>query len=742
MATYKATAFLGLDYVRRFTAAYCEGTPLGQFRREALCEDVQFPAVLVAPRSSDLLAGKRIYPEVGYSLQYGGLGYYLNCAAWDAVASAAVDDPERNAWRELRAFWEKENTTTHCVAEFDRIDPEIRRRLPVIYTGLEDLNLPAYPLFRVAGLQLDYEKLVRLGLPGLEARIAPLVAGAADETAREFSESALASVRRVRRCAEHYRGQAEALGATAMQAALAGICDHAPRTFHEALQLVLLVSTLTGAVNFSRLDVVLGPLLCRDLDTGAATWADALRLMRNFYTIIEEEIVHFDGRIIVGGLGRDDEAAADRFALLAMETTESLSLPMPQLTLRFHARQNPVLLEKAYDVIGQGKTFPMLYNDEVNVPAVGNAFGVDRATALQYLPFSCGEYVIDHQSCGTPNAIINLPRCLESALNNGRCLHTGEVIGPDFGGLTAYPDFDALWAAYTRTVEYFLGPLARAQDSIYRTTGRECPFSLVSLLYDDCLDRGRPLFDGGVRFLGGTNETYGNTNVADSLTAIARLVYRERLCAAGELLDALRHDWQDSGALRRHFREAPKFGNDDHEPDAMVCRVHDHVCRATSAAAAGTRLHHFLVVVINNNHNTLWGKWTSALPDGRGHGDPLAPGNAPGAGCDRNGLTAVLNSQAKPDSAIHAGAVQNVRIGAALPRRDRLLYRALFNAYFAQGGAQAMVTVTDRRDLLDALEHPENHGNLLVRVGGFSARFIDLDRDTQREILSRMEHDA
>lgn len=738
MSTHITAATLGLDYVKRFTAAYREGTVLGACRREMLCEDVQFPAVLVTPRATDLLAGKRIYPEIGYSVQYGGLGYYADFTRWPE------EDP---AWQDLRNFWELEDTTTRAVRD---LDPEVRARLPHSFSdNAGHLIHPAYALYRMAGLQLDYGKLISHGIPGLENLLETLLNGARDPAAADFYQCALASIHRLRRCAEHYLDDAVGLEmsypagpGSAMKKSLAGLLDHAPETFHEGLQLILLVSTLTGTINFGRLDTVLGPLLCEELDRGSLTHADALALMQNFFVILEEEILHFDARIIVGGMGRNNEEAADRFALLAMETTESLSLPMPQLTLRFHAGQNPALLEKAYDVIAKGKTFPMLYNDDVNVPAVEKAFRVDEETARQYLPFGCGETMINHQSCGTPNAIINLQLCLESAINHGRSLETDRVIGPDFGDLHDHTTFDELWNAYARTVKYYLEVLAKAQDSIYRSIGRECPFSLVSVLYDDCLARGRPIFDGGIRYLGGTNETYGNNNVADSLTAIRKHLYTDHTCSASELLTALRENWSGHDLLRRRFKEAPKFGNDDDVADAMVCRVHDHVCQQTSAAATSTALHHFLVVVINNNHNTIWGRCTSASADGRRHGEPLAPGNAPGAGCDRNGLTALLNSQAKPDPTILAGMVQNVKLSPSFPDHHRRLYHALFNTYFSNGGSQTMISVTSRDDLLDALEHPENHASLLVRVGGFSARFIDLDTATKQEILSRTEHAA
>lgn len=748
MATIRPIETLGLDYVRRFTEAYrLKGNRDNEFHREIRCEDVQFPAVLVSPRPSDLLAGKRLYPEVGYSIQCGGLGYYANFNAWDLSIQGSNPSSEGLAeWNQLRTFWEYENTTARCYRAFSS---EMHKRLPGIYDGGANLPKAAYPLFRMSGLQLDYGKLVENGISGLRTLLETRRNVAGDEETEDFLDAALASISRLQYCAEHYLLEVKQLqkenstdNLKALHSALSGLIDHTPKTFHEALQLILLVSTITGTINFGRLDVVLGPYLCRDLDTGVLTWNCAINLMQNFYVILEEEILHFDARIIVGGLGRKNEVEANRFALLAMETTQSLSLPMPQLTLRFHVGQDPALLEKAYDVVGQGKTFPIFYNDTVNVPAVETAFNLDRETAEQYLPFGCGEYMIDHQSCGTPNAIINLQRCLESAINHGQCIRTDEIIGPDYGGLETYADFEALWLAYTRTVDYFLEPLAKAQDSIYRTTGSECPYSLVSILYDDCIERGRPIFNGGIRFLGGTNETYGNNNAADSLTAILTLIYENKSCTAEALVTALKDNWKGHEFLYKKAKSAPKFGNDSSKADSMVERVHEHICKATSALSSGTNLHHFLVVIINNNHNTLWGKQTSASPDGRHHGEPLAPGNAPGAGCDQSGLTAVLNSQLKPDPTLHAGMVQNMKLSSSFPTKYPPLYRILFNTYFQRGGTQAMITVTNREDLLAALKHPEKYSNLLVRVGGFSARFIDLDTATQQEIIMRTEHAA
>lgn len=131
------------------------------------------------------------------------------------------------------------------------------------------------------------------------------------------------------------------------------------------------------------------------------------------------------------------------------------------------------------------------------------------------------------------------------------------------------------------------------------------------------------------------------------------------------------------------------------------------------------------------------GMQTPASPDGRKAFTYMNPGNNPVGGADKNGVTAFLNSLLKPDPSIHAGAVQNMKFSKELFSKNRPMLEALLRTYFEKGGAQAMLTVVSRGDLEDAILHPENYQNLIVRVGGFSERFVNLPPETQREILSR-----
>lgn len=129
--------------------------------------------------------------------------------------------------------------------------------------------------------------------------------------------------------------------------------------------------------------------------------------------------------------------------------------------------------------------------------------------------------------------------------------------------------------------------------------------------------------------------------------------------------------------------------------------------------------------------------WTSASADGRLSGQPMANGNNPSGGNDKNGITAFLNSLLKPSPYIHAGAVQNMKFSREMFLEKKEILTSLLRTYFENGGAQAMITVTDKNELENAMAEPEKYSHVFVRVGGFSARFTDLSRDVQLEILNR-----
>jgi pyruvate-formate lyase len=729
----------------RFTAVYRRHQRDPAAIREAYCLRAQLPETLCPIEPGDLLAG-RVRPHlVGFTPDEWGntaFGYYHLPAAIDAALERhPVTAARARLVRRMRVFWDAESTAAKLRAAYP---PGLSRWIP----SDEWMTQPgvAFPLYRITGATVDYAKLVRLGLPGVRAEVERRRAERGDP--ERLFQAMLMALDTLADVCRHYEAQARRLAVSApdparrselerMAAALGAIVERPPAGLHEAAQLMWLFALVGDLRNHGRMDVYLGGPLTADLDAGRLTEDEALRLVQSLWRLMAARRTRVHNRVVVGGVGRRDPAAADRFARLAIEASRTVLEPEPQLSLRIGPGQDPALWAAGLDAIGEGRTFPMLYNDSVNVPAVMHALAVGREDAEQYVPFGCGELIVEHRGLGTPSGVLNLCKALEVTLRDGVDPVSGHRIGLALGRLRDFATFDDLWTAYTRQVEHFVHVAADQAALEYQVAGEEFAGLFMSMLYDDCLERGRSALAGGARYLGATLETYGNTNTADSLTAVRRLVFEHDRIPREHLLAALDADFQGYDRELRLLGDAPKYGNDDADADAMLVRVHDHVCRVGGDQAARVGLHSYRVVVINNSANTLMGHSTAASADGRRAFTPMNNGNAPSSGNDRLGPTALLNSLAKPDPAVHAGTVQNISLSRELFTTRRAEVEALVRGYFDQGGTQAMITVVSRGDLEHAMRDPDGYRHLFVRVGGFSARFVDLSRDVQLEILER-----
>ncbi len=713
-----ATARAALDYAQKFTQCYQETEDRHPALREAELLGLQARHIFQPIQEGDRFAGRVQYGLVGLSPEPCGLGYYCRPDALKACADVIdAADPGAGAAgivKNLVDFW-KTRTTEHKVRA--AYPPEVTALLPSDdWVGEPGV---AFPLYRMAGTHLDYELLLAEGYHGLYRRTMQMT----PDPHAPFAEGCRKALEVFRQVIGRYQQEASVLENEEIGEDLEVIDEGPPKTLAQAIQLLWLYALLAGTWNYGRLDDILGPFLVDDLKMRRLTRESATQLLCGFWQIMAAYDNQYNNRVFIGGRGRKNPNAADEFALLAMEATRRVRLAQPQLSLRFSRDQAPRLLEKAYDLIGEGCTYPILYNDDVNIPAVAKAFDVPEDMATTYLPFGCGEYVLGTNSVGSPNGVINLLTALNQVLLDG--------------DPSRFETFDDLWRAYTAHVEKHVKALARQQAIEYEVTAAESPFLVISMLMGDCLERGKSVFAGGARYLGGTLETYGNTNTADALTAIRQVVFEEKRVTLSELAEALAKNFEGQDALRERLWKAPKYGNDDDTADAMAQRVHQHVCRCTRAQAAKVGLHSYLVVVINNWANTVLGQHTGASADGRAAGQPMANGNNPSPGADQMGVTAFLKSLASLDPTIHAGTVQNMKFSKDWFAEHRRQFDALMQTYFAMGGTQAMITVVSRDDLESAMEDPENWGHLMVRVGGFSIRFVDLPREAQQEVLQR-----
>jgi pyruvate-formate lyase len=525
-----------------------------------------------------------------------------------------------------------------------------------------------------------------------------------------------------------------------MACALDTIQTAAPASLLEALQLAWLYALMAPLIEFGRLDEWAGDLYVHDLDAGRITEEQAVGLVGSFFRLIDHLDCETDGRVIVGGYGRRNTANADRFCLTAIEACRRVKEVLPQFTLRFHAGTPPAVWDAAMACIEAGRTYPLLYNDDVLVPGMMRAFGVDRGRAESYMPLGCGEIEFDHYSFGSPNGSMNTLKILELAIRGGYEPMTDQWRGPATKALVDCASYAEFLAAYRTHLDFYIEAQAVFEKYEYDITGRMHPFMMVTMLYDGCLERGKPLLAGGCAHLGGTLEMYGNVNAANALAAIRKLVFEEKTLSATELVEALDRNFVGRPAILKQLRDAPKYGNDDEFVDAIFVGLHDYLNDRIREQAPKVGLDSYLGVTINNAQNTTLGRWVGATPDGRRAGMPMANANNPAPGTDVNGLTCMLNSILKPRHDNHAGMVSNIRFTRELFSSARGKVHGLVRHYFDRGAAHAMITVVGADELRAAMADPASHRDLIVRVGGFSARFVDLKKDVQQEIFDRVSY--
>lgn len=730
-----------LETMLKYTAIHSKYDDSEKLKREVECLKVLFPKVFRPMYEDDLIVGRYDALPIGFGsvTSVGGPGHYCKFKKLDNYVNKLGDKYEDNI-EFLKKYWKKNDTRE--VFYKDKLQENVLGKFV-------DVLFPAIITARFSGMYLNYNLLLDNGIDGLkniinskrainidsqkeyDAMIEALellqvvIKYHIEEVQKELKKDALSQKRRM---------QMEKL-----LVALNIIENDKPNSFISAMQLAWIYSSVSGVVNYGRMDDYLGDYLVYDLENNIITEEEAIEYIKSQWRLIEVKRTNVNGRVIVGGKGRRNEKNADVFCKLAIRATKEAKLVEPQFTLRIYEGMNQEIYDLALDCIGEGITYPILYNDDVNIPAVSKTMHVDMTTAEQYVPFGCGEFVLSGQSVGTPNTCINLLKLLTIMIHDGidQWDYKYKYGKLEMKKMNEIESFDEFFSEYKKLLSYYIELTADAHAYSYKVMNEKVGFIFTSILTDDCIGRGKMTLDGGVKYLGGTNEMYGNMNTADSLGAIKKLVFDEKKYTLADIQKVLEVDFDGYNDVKEEMINAPKFGNDDDYIDSIAVELHEFTCNEVAKQASKVGLDSWLVVVINNQVNTEWGRATASSPDGRIAGLYMSNANNPQSGADTNGPTAMLNSLAKIRADIHAGSVQNIKFSKTMFNKERIKIKALFSTYFKKGGPQLMVNIVNQEDLVAAYNNPEEYKNLTVRVGGFSARFVNLDDDVQREIMER-----
>lgn len=547
---------------------------------------------------------------------------------------------------------------------------------------------------------------------------------------------------------------------------IAEICDwvpaHAPRDFWEALQAYWfyhlgVITELNGwdAFNPGHLDQHLEPFYRQGLADGTLTREDAKELLECLWvkfnnhpappkvgvTAAESGTYNDFVNINIGGLRPDGTDGVNEVSYLLLEVIDEMHLLQPGTNIQLSRQTPDRFLLEACRVIRKGYGYPSVFNADVIVDELLRQ-GKRLEDAREGGTSGCVEAGAFGKEAYILSGYFNLVKILELTLNDGVDPRTGKQLGPRTGDPRTFCSFDDLFAAWDRQMRYFVDLKIRGNQIVQSFYAREMPAPFLSLLIDDCIQRGKDYHDGGARY----NTTYiqgvGIGTLTDSLAAIWRHVYEEGQLTMDALLEALRADFQGHERVRQMLlNRSPKWGNDDEAADRIMARAFHAFFRAVDGRPAprGGTYH---IDMLPTTCHIYFGSVTGATPDGRRAGTPVSEGISPVQGADRRGPTAVIRSMARMDHALTGGTLLNMKFTPQALEGEEGLRKLgqLIRTYFALGGHHVQFNVVHAETLREAQRHPEAHRNLLVRVAGYSDYFCDLSRELQEEIIARTEH--
>ena len=535
--------------------------------------------------------------------------------------------------------------------------------------------------------------------------------------------------------AGRYREEALRKGREDLARTLERVPRYGANSFLEALQAFrFLHFTLWAEGEYhntvGRLDQMLWPYLEADLDAGRLDEAGAFDLLEEFFLSFNRDSDLYFGvqqgdngqSVVLGGLTREGKDGFNLLSEMCLRASKELKLIDPEINLRVSSRTPPEVYELGTELTREGLGFPQYSNDDVVIPGLKD-LGYEEKDAQDYVVAACWEFIIPGAGTDIPNiGALSFPSVLNRTLRNS--LKSAQSFGEFLRSMKAEIAVEC----------------RRMAESVSNLFTLPAPF--MSLFFDGCADRARDVSEGARYSNYGFHGT-GLSTAVDSLAAIRRYVFEEKTLTAEMLLRALDTDFEGEAELLARLRyEAPKMGNGEEAVDALATELLDAFADALEPlrnqrggryrAGTGSAMYY------------LWhSRDLGATPDGRRKGEWFGANYSPSLFARLNGPLSVIQSFTRPHlrRVVNGGPLTMEFHRAVFDQIANLKKVAdLVRLFILRGGHQMQLNAVNRDVLLEAQRHPEQYGNLIVRVWGWSAYFVELDRDYQDHVIKRQEY--
>lgn len=537
--------------------------------------------------------------------------------------------------------------------------------------------------------------------------------------------------------------------------------EHPPESFYEAIQFLWFVqvggilSENPLSLNPGRFDQYMDPYYEADRKKGVLSEAfaqelvDALWLKYSewVWTISANTADYFAGynqfqNLTVGGKKRDGKDGTNPVTFLALKATEELKTHQPGLSVRVQADCPPAFLEAVTHLVSTGTGFPAIHSDSVGYQMLLNA-GYEPEDAKDWN--NCGCVVPHFRKTGEWTAAVNMNfgSALEYALNEGKSLMTREKMGLDEQPAGEFTSYEEVEAAFYRQFDSLCRHAIILTLEAQRLHQEMVPRPFLSSCIEHCMASGKDLSQGGAKYnIGPVITGIGLAVTANSLAAVKKLVFADRVCDMATLVQALRANWVGYEDLQAKAKACPKYGNDLDEVDDIAIALANHFYREIHQYKDifGSP---FLTAFMGISNYIPMGRVLGATPDGRKHGEPSSEGVSPYVGTDTSTPLAAMRSSAKLNQELHSGGtLLNLRLNPELvaTKRGQANLGAMIQTLFSLGAFHVQFNCISSQTLRNAQAHPENYKDLLVRVAGYSTQFVNLSRSMQDAIIARTEH--
>lgn len=630
----------------------------------------------------------------------------------------------------------------------------------------------------------DFEKVLKVGFKGIKEEAQALL-DALDplspvdtQQKKPFCEAIIITCDAIVLWAHRYGDKAREMAAACSDARrkqelieIADRCYRVPEfpaeNFRDAVQsqwftqMFSRIEQKTGTViSNGRMDQYFYPYYKKDIAEGIITKKEAMELlecmwvsMAQFIDLyispqggdINEGYAHWEA-VTIGGQTRDGQDATNELTYLFLDSKQQFPLNYPDLAARIHAMSPDRYISEVAKTVKEGTGFPKLENDEEIIPLLLSK-GAPVADAYDYAVSGCTECRmpnVDTFTSGCP--YINFASAVEMTLYNGRTLHTGSrLLGLETGDPEQFATFDEFFDAYKKQAENLIRHSFIQEYHVIRLRAQHfaSPFgsSMHALCMKNMIDLHQPVIPGGIDL--GYFELIGYGTVVDSLAAVKKLVFEDKLLTMHEVVEACKANFKGHEITQQYMLNAPKYGNDEDYINEIAKEVDRQCIEYSEKYSAELGVHLDLRLVPFTSH-VPFGRVVGATPNGRVDGFPLSDGSSPTQGADVNGPTAILlsNYHSKNLDLTHRAArllnikfTPSVLAGEAGTQKlcdfirtwcDLKLWHVQFN-------------VVNKETLIAAQKSPDDYRSLIVRIAGYSAYFCDLSTDLQDDLIARTQ---